>query len=181
MDGLTNRQRAAAWLASWNPDFVGKAIVNEKLEITAVNEQFCEILGITPAEVLESKFTDVTAKKDRELDLHNAQLVMKGLSPGYLMEKSYLFRDGREVRVLLMVVGIFTENGDFDFFVSRIVDAPKVQKLSVPTASPKAWSWLTWMKDAWKVLTVLVPIVAWVIYEVAKLVTKGQTTFSLPL
>jgi PAS domain S-box-containing protein len=180
VDILTNRQRAAAWLATWNPSFVGKAIVSRDFKFQAVNDQFCEILGVTPAVLLEHSFEDITAPQDQKLDTDNAELVIKGKSPGYLMEKSYQFRDNHEVKVLLMVVGVYKEDGNFYFFTSRIVEAPT--KTSVDsTPSPKTLSWLAWMTKAWKILTVLVPVAAWVAYEVLKLLKDGENITLPPL
>ena len=179
MDGLTSRQRAAAWLATWNPSFVGKAIVSRDFEFLAVNDQFCEILGVTPAALLEHKFTDITPNPDRQLDQENASLVVKGKSPGYLLPKTYALSDGRKIKVLLMVVGVFGPEG-FEFFVSRIVEAPKVvNESTVPSKSQKGFSWLGWMNKAWAVLTVFVPVAAWVVYESVKLLREGENITQL--
>ena len=122
-DGLNKDERALAWLASWNPSFAGIAIVNPDFTFRSVNKQFCDIAGVTPAEILNGSFTDITSAKDRALDVANAKLVKDGIIPWYVMPKSYEFESGKKVNVVLMVKGVYHEKtGRFLFFVSRIME-----------------------------------------------------------
>lgn len=132
MDGLNLAERALAWEADWHPSFVGKAIVNEDLTFRAVNPQFCEIAGVTPAELLGNTFTDITPQPSRDLDLQNAKLVMQGKIEGYMMDKVYEFPDGRKVSITLLVNGVYhpTTNA-FMFFVSSIMERKRITS-SVP-------------------------------------------------
>jgi len=155
MDGLDSKQRALAWLATWNPSFTGKAILNKDFTFRSVNEQFCEILGVTPAELLDKKFTDITPEPDKTLDKQNAKLVIDGKSQGYLLKKIYELSDGRRVPVLLLVAGVRKDNGDFDFFVSRIIQDIE---LSDATPTPKG-------RTLWEKIVVAITVIAFAVYE----------------
>ena len=108
--------------------------MNRDFEFTAVNPQFCDILGVTPAELLGKRFTDVTPISVRELDARNANLVIQGKIPSYLLPKSYEFSDGTKTEVVLLVVGVYSETKDFLFFVSRIME--QKQPMRTP---PSKW------------------------------------------
>jgi PAS domain S-box-containing protein len=121
-DGLTNEERAFAWLASWHPSFSGTAIVNPNFTFRAVNYQFCKILGVTPAELIDHKFTDLTPEPIKSLDLQNANLVKQKKITSYLMDKVYQFPDGKRVEVTLLVKGVYhPKTHQFLFFVSSIM------------------------------------------------------------
>lgn len=181
MDGLNNHQRALAWLASWNPSFAGKAIVNADFTFRSVNEQFCKILRMMPSDFLNSSFTDLTQEPMKTLDRQNADLVVQGRSPGYIMRKQYQRHDGTLTpEFMLMVVGVFKKNGDFDFFVSRIILATEAEDDTQEHAQSLKGSSL-WVKfiTALPLLMKLaggiaaaVGVMAWVLYEMTKLAAK---------
>ena len=122
MDKLTDEERILAWKASWHPSFSGKAIVDKDFTFRSVNPQFCKLLGVTPAELIGSRFQDVTPPGVRELDQKNAELVAKGDIDFYMIPKRYQFSDRRVVDVVLLVNRApSAENGDFQFFLSQIM------------------------------------------------------------
>lgn len=120
-DELTDEERVLAWKSSWQPSFAGKAIVNKDFTFRSVNQQFCEILGVTPAVLLGSRFQDVTHPAMRRLDEENAVLVIEGKINSYMMNKTYQFENGKAVKVLLLVTRAPRDGGEFQFFVSRIM------------------------------------------------------------
>ena len=121
-DGLTDEERIIAWKASWNPSFDGKCIINPDNTFRSVNDRFCEILGVTPAELIGKSFEGITSYNVRELDARNADLVRKGISKDYILEKCYEVKNHEEVCVILLVSGGMDPNGNFRFFVSRIME-----------------------------------------------------------
>lgn len=122
MDGLTNDERLLAWQAIWNPSFTGLAIVNPDFTFRSVNPQFCKLLGVSPAELINQKFQDVTHPADRIKEESNAKMLIAGLIDFYILPKRYQFSDGREVEVILLVTRAPAANqGAFQFFVSRIM------------------------------------------------------------
>ncbi len=130
MDGLTDDERILAWIASWTPSFDGKAIVNPDFTFRSVNAQFCKILKVTPAELINKKFTDITPPPLRSLDQRNAELVKKNVIQSYLLPKTYEFQDGRKVDVTLLVNGVYDqETKEFLFFVSTIMETKGLECL----------------------------------------------------
>lgn len=120
-DGLTDLERSLAWRASWNPSFAGVAIVNADFTFRSVNPQFCEIVGVSPAELLGKKFQDITPIGIREIDEKNANLVKQRVIESYLIPKSYEFINGRTVNVILLVKGVYCPKKGFLFFLSQIM------------------------------------------------------------
>lgn len=122
MDRLTDEERILAWKSAWHPSFDGIAIVNKDFSFRSVNPQFCKLLGVTPGELTGQKFTDITPPGIRELDQKNAEMLIKGDIPFYMLPKSYYFKDGRTVDVVLLVTRVPKElDKPFRFLVSRIM------------------------------------------------------------
>jgi PAS domain S-box-containing protein len=122
VDELTNEERALAWLTSWHPSFDGVAIVNPDFTFRSVNPQFCEIVGVSPAEIIGNSFKDLTPEPIKTLDIKNANLVKQGIIPNYTLPKTYEFASGRRVDVILLVRGVFDpQTSEFLFFVSSIM------------------------------------------------------------
>lgn len=125
-DDLSIEVKALICDAARDPSFDGWAIVLEDYVFMDVNSQFCAICGVTPAELLGKKFTDITPERLGKLDARNADLVKEGWIPHYTIEKTYRFPVGeeefRKVDVELLVVGIYhPETGKFLCYLSRIM------------------------------------------------------------
>ena len=168
MDGLNNEERILAWLASWAPSFDGKAIVNPDFTFRSVNHQFCKILGVTAAELIDQKFTDITPEPLRTLDRKNAELVKSRAQENYLLPKTYEFPNGKKVDVTLLVNGVYhNETGEFMFFVSTIMERVK---MSATAARPQTLSispdWIDKKKIGWTILTALGLGIAFLIEKV---------------
>lgn len=121
MDGLTIEEKALAWEASWHPSFAGIAIVDKNFRFRSVNPQFCEILGVSPAELIGQDFQDITPPPVKQLDANNARLVIRKVITSYLLPKTYDFGNGKIIKVMLLVKGVYSKEGNFLFFVSRIM------------------------------------------------------------
>lgn len=128
MEGLSEHEKALAFAASWHPSFDGWAIVSKEFRFVYVNPQFCRIVGVSPAELIGEKFQDITPNPIKKLDEKNAQLVIDGVIPSYLLPKVYEFSSGKMVNVVLLVNGVYDKDGEFQFFLSRIMlDDEKLQ------------------------------------------------------
>lgn len=122
VDGLTEEERALAWISAWHPSFDGVAIVEKDGTFRSVNPQFAELLGVTPGELIGNKFQDITPNPVRKLDEKNAQMVADGVIGYYIMSKTYDFGEGHTVDVHLLVTRVPKETvKPFKFFVSRIM------------------------------------------------------------
>lgn len=122
-DGLIESERILAWETAWTPSFSGIAIINADFTFRAVNQQFCEILGVTPGELINNSFTDITPQPVKNLDIANAKLVRDGVIRSYFLEKYFEFSNGKKVHVDLLVTGVYHKNtGEFLFYVTRIME-----------------------------------------------------------
>lgn len=180
MDRLTNEERALAWKSNWHPSFAGIAIVNRDFTFRSVNPQFCKLLGVTPADLIGERFQDITPPGLKQLDERNAKMVVDGLIDFYLLPKKYEFHNGKEVDVILLVTRApLSHEGDFQFFVSRIMLDEKGALLSAhdaeisgsglssPTLTEKVagfavtyWAWIATAAAAvtgvaWKVIDLI--------------------------
>ena len=119
---LNDKESVLAWKAIWDPSFSGIAIVNKDFSFRSANPQFCKLLGVTPADLIGKKFQDITPPNIRELEEKNANLIISGLVDFYLLPKKYEFSNGRKVKAILLVTRApLSGQGDFEFFVSRIM------------------------------------------------------------
>lgn len=140
---------AALAKAAWNPSLDGWAIVDTNNVFLHVNPQFCEICGVTPAQLIGQNFQDVTAAHIRKLDVDNAQLVRKGIISHYLIDKEYRFSETHHVNVTLLVVGVYNQKNEFLFFLSRIVAAPAKLVISENSSSFPRGESVTSDKASW--------------------------------
>lgn len=153
-DGLNNQERALAWLAAWNPSFAGVAIVNPDFSFRSANQQFCDILGVTPAELINNKFSDITPEPIRSLDVKNANLIKERVIESYVLPKTYEFPTGRKVEAVLLVKGVYhPKTSKFLFFVSRIMEKDK--HLTAESISHQPTGLLEWMEKNKGPITVI--------------------------
>lgn len=137
MDGLNNEERSSAWLASWNPSFDGKAIVNSDFTFRSVNQQFCKMLDISPAELIGNKFTDVTPEPIKTVEVKNSILVRRGDIQSFLLPKTFELSTGRRIDVTLLVSGVYHPTmGTFMFYVATIMERQRLSATVVPSPTP---------------------------------------------
>lgn len=183
MDGLTQEERALAWSAGWDPSFDGVAIVNKDFTFRSVNPQFCEILKITPGDLIGKRFQDITPPHIRALDEHNAQLVIDGKIPSYFLPKTYEFENSRRVHILLLAKGVFLkkhpddpENAtNFQFFVSKIMLNESVPShLTLELSNQKQIGFLDFIVKYYKLLVSLGIVLGTLVYTIFDLLVKAK-------
>lgn len=173
MDGLqTNRQRALAWITRYKMSLSGEAILNQDLTFRSVNDQFCALLAVTRAELLDRDFTDLTPEATKSKERLDAALCIEGKSPGYMVEREYLFRDGRSVKVVQLLQGVYQdeERTKFDFFIMQIYKV--ASPIAAQHPSQKALTLLDYLVKYWQIIATSVGVSAWILYELAKLAAK---------
>lgn len=152
MDQLTNDERALAWYSAWHPSFDGVAIVDADGTIRSANPQFCQILGVTLAQLVGKRYQDLTPALIREQDELNAKLVVDGLTESYLLRKTYDF--GTHKRDVMLLVNRVPKDIylPFQFFVSRIILTPD-QPSELGSPPPKRTSaFYDWLAEYFKPL-----------------------------
>lgn len=182
-DGLNNHQRAQLWLRRWDRTLVGKAVVNSDFTFRSVNQQFCKILGVTAAELVGMPFPDITPEPIKSLDVANSQLVIEGIQDHYTLPKIYqTSRVAPYTYAILMVEGIYHQDGSFDCFQTEILQISESEynamiKDLIRMHAPPEYSLifrprvgvLDFLNRYWKVITTVVGMAAWVVWEMTKL------------
>ncbi|MEP6958097.1 MAG: PAS domain S-box protein, partial [Nitrospirota bacterium] len=72
-----------------------------------VNRQYCEIVGLTEAEMLATTFGAITHPDDLERNFENRTRLLSGEVPSFTMEKRYVRKDGSIVWVNLNVAPLW--------------------------------------------------------------------------
>ena len=108
---ITDRKQAELAIAESEERFrstfeqaaVGIAHVSLDGRWLLFNHKLCEIVGYTRAELLESKFQDITYPADLATDLDYIRQLLAGEIQTYIMEKRYVHKSGRLVWANLTV------------------------------------------------------------------------------
>lgn len=101
---------------------VGIAHVAPDGRLLRVNDRFCEIVGLAPAELTAFSFQDITHPDDLEGDMQNVSALLDGRLDRYSMEKRYVGKNGSTTWVNLTVSLVQDAAGRPDYFVSVIED-----------------------------------------------------------
>ena len=124
-------------------------------QFTQVNRAFCELLGYTAEELLETTFDAITHPDDREtLALERLRDLMAGTLPSFRREKRYLRKDGASVWVDLSVSVVRSMEGQTLYFIGQVQDitarkqaeaslgkSEKMLALAVEAGELGIWNW----------------------------------------
>lgn len=117
VDEAAGRFRQAFELAP-----IGIALVHPDGRFLWVNQQLCQIVDHTAAELEALTFGDITHPDDLDADLSLVAQVLDGTLPAYTLEKRYLRRDGSEVPVQIDVSLVRGDDGSPHYFITHIQD-----------------------------------------------------------
>ena len=92
---------------------------------TRVNQQFCDMLGYSPEELLERRFQDLTHPDDLDTNVRYLEQAQKGQIPTYAMEKRYFRKDGSIIWVNITVALVRNASGNPSHLVSVVEDISK--------------------------------------------------------
>jgi PAS domain S-box-containing protein len=101
---------------------IGMDLVTLEGHFLQVNAALCALLGYTEAELLATTFHDITHPDDRATDLEQAEQLLSGEIPSFLVEKRYLRKDGTTVWVCLNASLVRDEHGAPLHFIGQIED-----------------------------------------------------------
>lgn len=90
---------------------IGIVIADEQLKVVDVNAAYCDMLGMTEAEVMASSIPDFTHPEDRQRDREFMPLVLSGALPRYKADKRYLRKDGEVVWARIVVTALLDPSG----------------------------------------------------------------------
>jgi PAS domain S-box-containing protein len=145
-----------------NSDAVGVSVVDENGNYIYANNEYCDILDYSEAELYRKRFQDVTHPEDIGWDTEEAAKVAKGLKKGYgPVSKRYVTKSGGVVPVKIRVDGIRSESGEFLYFIGQAVRvAPKHCDSGVDKNPPTGNKWLEFLKENWLVVVLMVSTLA---------------------
>ena len=102
---------------------MGVAIIDSKsCEFMKINTAYCQIVGYSEEEMLNSDFKKITHPDDVQSDLDNMDLLLNGEIDLFKMDKRYLHKDGAIVWVNLTVVPLWEGQEKNRYHVAIIED-----------------------------------------------------------
>lgn len=127
---ITDRTRAEAALKENEATFrsafdysaIGMALVLPDGRWFQVNRSVCEIVGYTEQELLARDFQSITHPDDLAEDLEYVRQLLSGEIKSYQMEKRYVHKSGRIVRVALSVSLVRDSQDHPLYFIAQIQD-----------------------------------------------------------
>ena len=87
-----------------------------------VNRTYCQLIGYTEAELLQTRFEDFTHPDDLATDLELLQRALRGEIAHYSIEKRYIHRLGHVVWVQLTVALVRQPDGAPDYLIAVVQD-----------------------------------------------------------
>ncbi|MBD2165150.1 PAS domain S-box protein [Calothrix membranacea FACHB-236] len=116
------RESEERFRATFEQAAVGISHVSLSGQYMRLNQKFCDILGYTPAELLELTFQEITHPADLAADLHLTQKLLKGEIQTFFLEKRYITQDSSFLWVNLTVSLVRDRLGAPKYFISVIED-----------------------------------------------------------
>ena len=155
--------------ALWKDCMWGLAEVELDGTFRRVNPAFCRLTGYTAAE-LEGRrnFQSITHRDDIDPDERSVRRLISGEDEDYVMQKRYITKFEKVIRIVLKVVPIFDEQGAVSLLLAQVAPAedvkttpqqPVVRKDADPGFGEffqKNWKWL---------IAVVVAVLGFVITE----------------
>ncbi|MDD4864086.1 MAG: EAL domain-containing protein [Alishewanella agri] len=105
----------------------GIAHVNADGQFIRVNDELCNLLGYSAAELLTMRFQQLTHPMDLSRDQELLHEVLQGRRQSYTLEKRYLHKNGQIIWARLSVALIAETENSEPFFVSVIQDISDVK------------------------------------------------------
>ena len=100
---------------------VGVAQIESKTGVfIRINQQYCDIIGYTPQEMLNMSFQQITHPDDLQEDLDNMQLLLKNDITKFSIEKRYLHKNGSIVWVKLSVTPMWGIEQKPDYHIAVV-------------------------------------------------------------
>lgn len=105
----------------------GIAHINADGQFIRVNDELCNLLGYSAAELLTMRFQQLTHPMDLSRDQELLHEVLQGRRQSYTLEKRYLHKNGQIIWARLSVALIAEAENSEPFFVSVIQDISDVK------------------------------------------------------
>jgi PAS domain S-box-containing protein len=104
-----------------------------------VNQKYCDIIGLTPEEMMASSFMDITHPDDLQADLDNMERRKGGLIRSFSREKRYVRRDGAIVWVNLTVSPMWAAGEPPNYHIALVEDITERKRIELELITTKTW------------------------------------------
>ena len=106
------RASEAEFRASFENSSVGMAQTNTATgQFLRVNDAFCNMIGYSREELMETKFSEITHPEERDADLILFRKMVNGETREYQSEKRYVRKDGSVIWVMVTSNLVYGEDG----------------------------------------------------------------------
>lgn len=116
---------------------IGIVVVDGSMKVVDVNHAYCEMLGMTEAEVMKSSVPEFTHPDDRKRDAEFLPLVLSGQVPHYKAEKRYVRKDGEIVWASIVVTAVLDPSGHsrYAFSMAQVITDRRALRGILPVCS----------------------------------------------
>lgn len=116
---------------------IGIVVVDASMKVVDVNAAYCEMLGMTEAEVMTSRVPDFTHPDDRRRDAEFLPLVLSGQLAQYKAEKRYIRKDGETVWASIVVTAVLDPSGEsrYAFSMAQVITEQRALRGILPVCS----------------------------------------------
>jgi len=102
---------------------VGVALINSTTgRFIKVNQKYCDIVGYSPEEMQALTVRDITHPDDLAQDHAHMERLARGEIREFALEKRYVHKEGRIIRVMLTVSSMGTQGGRPDYHIAVVED-----------------------------------------------------------
>ncbi|MCL5743578.1 MAG: PAS domain S-box protein [Acidobacteria bacterium] len=123
------RESEARFRSYFESPQVGIAIVTPNKEYLEVNDRFCEMVGYSREELMQTTWADITPGDDLALQLPIYERVLAGERNDYTIEKRYIRRDRTFIDVAVSSCAVRREDGAPAYFVVLVQDITERKRL----------------------------------------------------
>ncbi len=107
---------------------IGMAITDLEGRYINVNRAYCNLLGVSPRELLGSSFTDVSVAEELEENWKARERLMKGETTVERLEKKYYRKNGSQMEAILQLTLVSDKDGKPEYFIGQVVDITELKK-----------------------------------------------------
>lgn len=175
---IGSEEKSAIFDSLWEFGITGFAIVDENDYFSYANDSYCKLLEYTQAELQERTWKQVTHPEDLKADNVQTRQVQIGDRKTHDMRKRYITKTGRVVWVVMRVLPIKKDNGEFAYFLAQVSPILQISPPAQP-ADYKAEKMPSifeivgqGIKSNWKEMLIVLGSLAYLIAEAVKYYKK---------
>lgn len=127
MENLSDFQLAQISKNTHDYTIIGKTIVNKDFTFRDPNPQLCKIFGLTPGDLKDKTFLDITPVLVGKIDALNARMMANKELTHYILPKPYQVETNSDKKIyaLISVTPILKEDGEFECYYVEIMELTK--------------------------------------------------------